>query len=487
VKNKLESDHFNKKVSSATKWSALTQIVVKLIQPITTIILARLLLPEDFGIVANITMIVSFAEMFADAGFSKYIVQHEFSNKNDLLITSLVAFWANIMISVFLFIIIILSRNTLALLIGSVGYEWPLVISGVSIPLFSVVSVQKAIFIRALDFKTLFKIQLFSSLVPFVVSIPIAMIGGGYWALIVGTLCTNIISAVLLTCKSTLKPRPYFNFSILKSMFSFSYWTLIESIVIWLTAWVDIFLINNILSNYYIGLFKNSISLINALTGIIVATFMPIMFSALSRNQNDDRLFFHFYEKNQKIVAYLLFPISIGIYIFRDFATLLMLGPNWEEAAMIVGCWGFASGFVIVFSGFSSEVYRAKGKPKISVMHQSIWIAFIIPLVLIGVRQSFELFIYYRVVARFSGILIAFVIMKVKFGVSPIASIRNVIAPIFASISMGVFAVLMNEILPAGMLFQFINIFICIVFYYLFVRIVFKKDYAEIITYLFNS
>nr|WP_319520911.1 lipopolysaccharide biosynthesis protein [uncultured Sphaerochaeta sp.] len=487
MKNKLESDYFNKKVSSATRWSALTQIVVKLIQPITTIILARLLLPEDFGIVANITMIVSFAEMFADAGFSKYIVQHEFSDKNDLLITSLVAFWANIIISVFLFIIIILSRNKLALLIGSVGYEWPLVISGFSIPLFSVVSVQKAIFIRALDFKTLFKIRLFSSLVPFVVSIPIAMIGGGYWALIFGTLCTNIISAVLLTCKSTLKPRPYFNFSILKTMFSFSYWTLIESIVIWLTAWVDIFLINNFLSNYYIGLFKNSISLINALTGVIVATFTPIMFSALARNQNDDRLFFHFYEKNQKIVAYLLFPISIGIYLFRDFATLLMFGPNWEEAAMIVGSWGFASGFVIVFSGFSSEVYRAKGKPKISVMQQSIWIAFIIPLVLIGVRQSFEIFIYYRVVARFSGILIAFVLMKVNFGVSPVATIRNVIAPIFASASMGVFAVLLKEILPVGILFQFINIFLCIIFYYLFVRLAFKKDYVGIIAYLFNK
>ena len=68
----------NKVVVNATKWSAITEVVAKLISPITSMVLARLLAPEAFGVVATITMIVTFAEIFTDAGFQKYLIQHEF-------------------------------------------------------------------------------------------------------------------------------------------------------------------------------------------------------------------------------------------------------------------------------------------------------------------------------------------------------------------------------------------------------------------------
>ena len=66
----------NDKVAKATKWSAVTEIVAKLITPITSMVLARLLTPEAFGVVTTLTMIITFAELFTDAGFQKYLVQH---------------------------------------------------------------------------------------------------------------------------------------------------------------------------------------------------------------------------------------------------------------------------------------------------------------------------------------------------------------------------------------------------------------------------
>lgn len=68
----------NPKITAAGRWSALTEIAAKLVTPVTAMILARLLAPEAFGVVATVTMVVSFVEMFADAGFQKYLVQHEF-------------------------------------------------------------------------------------------------------------------------------------------------------------------------------------------------------------------------------------------------------------------------------------------------------------------------------------------------------------------------------------------------------------------------
>ena len=71
------STNLNRKIGQATKWSSITEILSKLISPIVNIVLARLLAPEAFGIVATITMVISFAEVFTDAGFQKYIIQHE--------------------------------------------------------------------------------------------------------------------------------------------------------------------------------------------------------------------------------------------------------------------------------------------------------------------------------------------------------------------------------------------------------------------------
>ena len=86
------SANINKKVGQATKWSSITEIIAKLISPITNMILARLLVPEAFGVVATITMVISFAEIFTDAGFQKYIIQHEFLDDEALNNSTNVAF-----------------------------------------------------------------------------------------------------------------------------------------------------------------------------------------------------------------------------------------------------------------------------------------------------------------------------------------------------------------------------------------------------------
>ena len=76
--NKLYS-----KVGNATKWSAITEILSKIVTPISNMLLARILAPEAFGIVATITMITSFADVFTDAGFQKYIIQHQFKDEKE--------------------------------------------------------------------------------------------------------------------------------------------------------------------------------------------------------------------------------------------------------------------------------------------------------------------------------------------------------------------------------------------------------------------
>ena len=73
-------NELNKKIGQATKWSTVTEISSKLITPVTNAILARLLVPEAFGVVATLTLVITFAEIFTDAGFQKYLVQRDFED-----------------------------------------------------------------------------------------------------------------------------------------------------------------------------------------------------------------------------------------------------------------------------------------------------------------------------------------------------------------------------------------------------------------------
>ena len=98
--------NINKQIGESTKWSSVTEILTKLISPIVNMILARLLAPEAFGVVATISIVISFAEIFTDAGFQKYLIQHEFKDEEELDQSTNVAFWTNLFISIFICIII---------------------------------------------------------------------------------------------------------------------------------------------------------------------------------------------------------------------------------------------------------------------------------------------------------------------------------------------------------------------------------------------
>ena len=394
-------DSLNTKVKTATKWSAITEIAAKLVTPITSMVLARLLTPEAFGVVTTLTMVITFAELFTDAGFQRYLIQHEFKDDEDREQSTTVAFWSNLVMSLFFWGIIAVFNAPLAAMVGNPGLGHVLIIACASIPLAAFSSIQMALFKRDFDFKTLFRVRIVSTLIPLLVTVPLAFWLRSYWALVIGTLTVNLVNAILLTVFSKWKPRRYYSFAKLKEMLSFSLWSMVEAISIWLTSYVDVFIVGTMLSQYYLGLYKTSSALVGQIMGLITAITTPILFSALSRLQNDEQefqeLFFHF----QKLVGLLVIPLGMGIFLFSDLATELILGSQWVEASGFVGLWGLTSAITIVLSHYSSEVYRAKGKPKLSVLAQVLHIIVLWPTVLISIKYGFETLYVARSLVRF--------------------------------------------------------------------------------------
>lgn len=471
--------NMNQKIGHAAKWSSITEIIAKLISPITNMILARLLLPEAFGIVATITMVISFAEIFTDAGFQKYIIQHEFSDEEALDNSTNVAFWTNLAVSVLICIVIFLFRHHIAVLVGSPELGDSISIASVLIIVAAFSSIQTARYRRALDFKTLFYVRIITALIPLIVTVPLAVFLRNYWALLIGTFASQLCNAIALTSRSKWKPKFYYNFKLFKEMFAFTAWTLLESVSIWLTSNIDVFIVGNYLNDYYLGVYKTSMTTVNAYMAIITAALTPVLFSALSRYQNDDRNFRKTYYKFQRLTAVLVIPMGIGIFLYRELVTQTLLGSQWGEASAFIGLWGLTSAFTIVFSHFSSEVFRSKGNPKISLILQIIHIAFLVPILILSISHGFESLYIARSLVRIQMIVSALLIMHIVYGFKMQRILHNVFPMTISALLMGLAGFLM-QLVSTSIIWQFVSIFICIIIYFAVLLSLFASVRCEV-------
>ncbi len=454
----------NKRVVKATKWSSLTEIAAKLVSPISTMVLARLLAPDAFGILVTATMVISFAEIFTDAGFQKYLIQHKFSSREALYQSTTVAFWSNLVMSLVIWIGIILLADPIARLVGSEGHGDVIAVSCICIPLAAFSSIQMALYKRDLDFKTLFLVRIIGVLIPLVVTIPLAYFTRSYWSLIIGMVALNLSNAIILTVKSKWKPRFFYSFKLLKEMFSFTVWSMIEAVSIWLTSYVDIFIVGTMLNAHYLGVYRTSMATVGQIMGLITAATTPVLFSSLSKLQDDDeglkKMFFSF----QKLVGILVIPLGVGIFLFQNLVTDILLGSQWQEAAHFIGLWGLTSSFTIVLSHYCSELYRAKGKPKLSVLSQFLHLLCLIPVVVWAIQYDFRFLCDMRAMVRLTGILIHSFIVYYLVKISLWKMVKNIFPSIISVIPMVLFVFIFN-VSDFSILLQIISCIVCAFLY----------------------
>lgn len=406
-------------ITNATKWSALGEILAKLVTPISTVVLARVLTPQAFGVIATITMVISFAEIFMDAGFQRYVIQKEYNTERDKFNCANVAFWTNLGIGLLLWGIIFIFRDPLSVLVGNPGLGTVLAVAALSIPINAITSIQMAIFKHSLDFKSLFYRRIASVIVPLVVTIPLALYLRSYWALVWGTIASNIINALILTIFSPWRPSGYYNLIILKGMISYSTWTLLDAVLIWATSYIEIFFIGVLLNDYYLGLYKTAMTTVGQFVSLITAIILPVLMPAMARTQNNIKQMREIIYKMQRYIGFFLIPLGGFIFAFRSQLTSILLGNQWSQISLFIGIWAISEVIMLIFSRFSSNIFPAVGKPHLSVVIQILHLVILIPAVYISAKVSFEALYWTRTMVRFEllalNIFFAYRIIKLSF------------------------------------------------------------------------
>lgn len=425
------------KVVAAAKWSLITEVLAKLITPVTNIILAHILAPTAFGILATIMMVISFAEMLADAGFQKFLVQYEFESEDEKQKNVSVAFISNIVLAIVLWFVIIIWRDELAILVGNEGLGFPLAIMGAMLPLGAFSSIQMAMYRRSFNFKFLLSIRMITIITPLFISIPMALAGFDYWSLIAGLLAAHLFTAIALCIRQEKLISIYFSSTVFRKMFSFSAWSLAEAFSIWLTAWVDTFIISHFLNAYYLGLYKMPTAIVTTVMAIATSSMAPVLFSALSRHQHNQVEFEKTFLTFQRYMALFLVPLGVGMFVYQDFIVEILLGPQWKLAGIVLGSWALSSSLVTAISYLISEAFRAKGMPNVSFLAQMAHLFVLIPVIYVCVQYDFTTFVYARSIVRVQMIAVLLYLLAIYVGMNAWLVIRNIKSYIIASAVVG--------------------------------------------------
>lgn len=453
------------KISNAGKWSFLSVLVSKIVAPLTQLILAHILTPEIFGVIATITMITSFADLFTDAGFQKYIIHANFKNALERDETINVAFWSNLAISILFWILIHIFRNSLSTAVGNSGLGNALSIAALSIPLTSFSSIQISIYNREMKFKELFYMKLGSLIIPIIITIPGALLLKNYWSMILGNLAMNLYYAVLFTVKSSWRPRFYYSFNRLKKMFSFCGYAMIEQLLGWANVNVGILLVGIYFSEYYLGLYKTGMSTVNQIIDMFTSTIAPVAMSLLSRLQNDNKAFINTYYSMQKIVGIVIIPIGIGIYVFQDFFTQLFLGSQWIEVAPFIGLWALVRSLNLLYGKFSVNVFSAKGVPIWGVISQLFSLFILVPVILLCAPLGFKpLYIVRSFIMILTILIQSFLLWKIT-NISSIKITQKVIPCYFSALIMSFFGYF-SQYYNDSFFGNIASIIICIIIYF---------------------
>ncbi len=388
---------------SASKWSFLSEVGSKAIMPAVFLILARLLDPKSFGIVAFATLVITFAQILWDSGLSKALIQRE----GDIKDAANVVFFANLALGLFLYLLILFSAHKLAEGFGDPRLKTILRVQGLQMVIGSISSVQNALLQRQMDFRALFRVRMLALLLAGMAALSLALLGYGYWALVGWALVGDFTRAFYLWALSSWRPQLRFDRALAQDLWGFGGWIFLEELLAWFIVWGDSAIVGVYLGARDLGLYRTGSLIVTMILSTLLEPLVPVMFSGLSRIQGDKELFNAYVERVARFFAIVALPIGASLLVLRQTILDILLGSRWESIQPVIGAFAIATGLSYALSAFP-PAFRASGRARAFAKLRVLSISYILPVYLLSIRSGLLPFLYARVaVTAFTMVLYA--------------------------------------------------------------------------------
>ncbi len=311
-------------------WSSIDRFASQGISFCFSIILARILAPKDYGVVAMIVVFTAIAQAFVDSGFSSALIRKPDLKEKDLS----TAFYFNIVVGIVCYGILFIASPFIA-----VFYDTPILspiikITALSVPFNSLCVVQRAILTKRVDFKTQAKVSIICTIISGITGLILAYNGYGVWSLVIQTTFATLVNCLLLWFFSNWRPTLTFCHESFKYLWSYGSKLLASGLLD--TTYNNIFpiVIGKIYSPAQLGLFSRAQSYSSLLSSNITGILQRSTFPVLSLIQDDDERLRTDYRRLLRVSAYIIFPLMIGLAALARPLIITMITTKWEACVI---------------------------------------------------------------------------------------------------------------------------------------------------------
>lgn len=319
------AEQLRDKVTVGVAWSVAEKIGSMLMQMVVSIVVARLLMPEDFGVLAILTFFTALMAVVVDSGFSQTLIRKTEPTESDY--KSVFVF--NVVTSLVLYAVMTALSPAIA-----AYYNLP-VISKIApvlfllLPVNALTVIQNTIFARQFRFATLSRINFASATIAGVAAITMAWCGFGVWSLVAQRLAQVTVKAVLLWWRGDWRCKGRFDFSALRAMSGFSFRLMGTDIISYLYNNIAQLFIGKMHSATTLGYYNQAQKLKELPVTSVVQSFQSVTYPALANVKGDKQKFADSYLRVLAITAAVIAPVMVGMVAVADDMFMLMLGQRW--------------------------------------------------------------------------------------------------------------------------------------------------------------
>jgi PST family polysaccharide transporter len=368
-------------VARGTRYTAASQVVTQLVRFGTNVVLARLLTPEDFGIVAIALVVTTLLDQVKDLGTGSAIIQRE--SVDDKLLNSV--FYLNLALGAVLGLSIYLSAGPVASLLGAPQAAPVLQAFSVITVVTSLSQIHHSLLRRNLRFFEIGIVASVSAAATAVVSIIGALLGLNYWALVLGTAVGALVGTVLVWIYDRWRPSLMLSLASLKSIWGYSVHLFLANILFIFFTQVDKIIIGRFIGSSALGTYTLAQRTVMSPITAVSTVVNEVSFPAFSRRQNDHAALRSGIIRSSQVVALVTFPAMIGLAVLADSAVPVVFGPQWYGLIPVI--WLLAPiAAVQSMTVSSTQVLLAKGRSDWAFRWGVVYCLVLTVFELIGVR-----------------------------------------------------------------------------------------------------
>lgn len=320
-----ETSNTKNKVLSSLFWKLTERGGTQGIQFILQIVLARLLVPQDFGIIALITIFIVIANVFIQSGFSSALIQKKNADSTDFSSV----FYLSLFVTGLLYAILFFAAPIIADFYRESQLIFIIRVLSISLFFGAVNSVQNAVVSRNMQFRRFFFSSLGGIIPSGIIGVMMAYMGYGVWALVWQQFINQFFITLILWFTVKWRPKLVFSLSRLKIMFSFGWKLLCSSLLDTIYNNLYGLIIGKVFDPAMLGFYNRGDAFPNIIVNNIDGSIGSVMFPVLSANQDDKSRLKTMVRRSIVTSSFIIFPIMIGLAMCAEPLIKILLTDKW--------------------------------------------------------------------------------------------------------------------------------------------------------------